>query len=194
MPTEKKVYPQVVHDRKRRVISTLTRQELDEYTANGLEHNARRMIRHLKKADLSKSTVNSVAVALAICVDKARLIRGQHTSLTAVTGRIDALHRIQVLGSRLDNALQGKDAQSKVIDIAATVSDNGSYCALADSGASIARPIALPAPRPTRRAGYSHKGKRMGRPPRGGWPEEQQAGEDVGTPTRPTSGEPDVSE
>ena len=67
------------------------------------------MLKVLKKRDYDDVPLNQLAVALGIVTDKALLLRGRATSIVSVSGRIDALHRIAVLGSRLDHALQGKD-------------------------------------------------------------------------------------
>lgn len=148
-------------------INALTRDQLDDYTAMRFERIQRKMLNTLKIADFSKVPVNQLAVALGIVTDKARLIRGQSTSNTAVSGRVDAIHRVQVLSGRLEQALHGRDGSSKMLIQASEPDPNkGNYSIPASNVESIdaqvveCEELATPARHP----GYSVHGKRMGRP------------------------------
>lgn len=102
-------------------INQLTRAELDDYLANGIDAVTRKIVKRLKTFDLDAATLPQLSIALGVLIDKSRLIRGASTQNIAISGRVEAIHRIQVLGGRLEQALHGRDSQSTL----SVVGDNG---------------------------------------------------------------------
>jgi len=148
-------------------INALTREQLDDYTAARFERIQRKMLNTLKIADFSKVPVNQLAVALGIVTDKARLIRGQSTSNTAVSGRVDAIHRVQVLSGRLEQALHGRDGSSKMLIAASDpMPNNGNYSITASNAEAIDAQVLDSEPLPATRkpSRYVPTGRPKGRP------------------------------
>jgi len=154
-------------------INTLTKDELDDYSAAGLERVTRKAIKHLRKFDFKDTSLRDLTVCVDTLVKTSRLIRNQSTSNVAISGRVDAIVRVQTLSGRLEQALQGREASSTH---ASPAPDNANYsnpalkcetieAQVLESGDAQADAQVLPAT-PVRRKGYSVHGKRMGRPPK----------------------------